>query len=558
MGLGLVINENIVMQFFLWDYLKTALFNTTEMWIGFASNDLVQFRGFLIEIERKEYQVSCHPEEQLCHNGYGCLDPALVCNAILECIDGSDEWFCDYCPNTTITIQQDEVIEIISPFYPSYYPDGVDCFWFVKHEIPNGYLVVSFLTVSLHFEGDVLTIGIGDKIQDSAVIFRLSGSAAPRIATVNDSEVWIRFTTNLVGQVNVIGFNLRIEWMDVFLSCNEDEFLCHTGYGCLEQSLVCDSQPQCVDKSDENGCDLCGDAHLDIGSLTSFNLTSPRYPHQYPLPQDCLWMLTAPKDSIVAVEFIHLDTGVDYDKLFIAPVETIIMFDYDGYFDGVYHLYTGILTPRALVITQMQFQIAWDPSVWSLTSNTGFALYISLKNTTGTCDKDDFVCPIQLGLMCLFATQKCDGRSLCPDDRDEQNCGRCGVKNIYLDQTELQFNMTSPGFPASYYPNLECKWTILADDPNLIVIYIKEFQLERGFDFITFGNGDEFGRETIGSLTGKVKVSTITSSASVMWIAFETDDTGHMNGYRFELAQASSKNLEYRRQDLHLKRKLMP
>ena len=132
--------------------------------------------------------------------------------------------------------------------------------------------------------------------------------------------------------------------------------------------------------------DLCGDEQLYLGIMTSFNLTSPRYPRQYPLTQDCLWILTTPKDNIAMVEFLHVDTGLDYDKLFIAPIDTKLIFDTDGYFEGVYLLYTGTITPRALVVTEMQFQIAWDPTVWSLTSNTGFALHISLESTSnGTC-----------------------------------------------------------------------------------------------------------------------------------------------------------------------------
>ena len=36
--------------------------------------------------------------------------------------------------------------------------------------------------------------------------------------------------------------------------CESDEFLCESGYGCLSKELVCDSIPQCLHRSDENGC----------------------------------------------------------------------------------------------------------------------------------------------------------------------------------------------------------------------------------------------------------------------------------------------------------------
>ena len=94
-------------------------------------------------------------------------------------------------------------------------------------------------------------------------------------------------------------------------------------------------------------------------------------------------MVVNPSSASVKLEFVHLDTGLDYDKLYIAPLETEIMFDYDGYFEGIYLLYTGGITPKSLVVRLSKFQIAWDPSVWSLTSNTGFALRLSLNASNG-------------------------------------------------------------------------------------------------------------------------------------------------------------------------------
>ena len=37
---------------------------------------------------------------------------------------------------------------------------------------------------------------------------------------------------------------------------------------------------------------------------------------------------------------------------------------------------------------------------------------------------EDFECPMSIGSMCLNADQKCDGRPLCPNDFDEQGCGK--------------------------------------------------------------------------------------------------------------------------------------
>ena len=106
-----------------------------------------------------------------------------------------------------------EAVDVTSPFYPLYYPDGIDCFWRVTSEQLSGFLVISFLTVSLHYGDDFLTIGVGNEIIDSAVILRLTGNAAPRIVTVEDHELWLRLTTNLWGQIS-IGVWLQIKWRD--------------------------------------------------------------------------------------------------------------------------------------------------------------------------------------------------------------------------------------------------------------------------------------------------------------------------------------------------------
>ena len=118
----------------------------------------------------------------------------------------------EYCTNKTITVDT-EIVDVTSPFYPLYYPDGVDCFWRVTTDQLSGFLVISFETVSLHYGDDFLTIGVGNEIKDSAVILRLTGNAAPRIVTVKDHELWLRLTTNLWGQIS-IGFWLQIEWRD--------------------------------------------------------------------------------------------------------------------------------------------------------------------------------------------------------------------------------------------------------------------------------------------------------------------------------------------------------
>ena len=117
--------------------------------------------------------------------------------------------------------------------------------------------------------------------------------------------------------------------------------------------------------------------------------------------------------------------------------------------------------------------------------------------------------------------------------------GSCGPRNIFPDLTNV-LNFTSPGFPSQYPPNLECLWHIFAVDNKVNVLRIRSFDLERGFDELTIGDGNEAGKNEIARLTGQVKVRTVTSGSSTMWMMMSTDKTGQMSGFYLEIGQLQS------------------
>ena len=100
--------------------------------------------------------------------------------------------------------------------------------------------------------------------------------------------------------------------------------------------------------------------------------------------------------------------------------------------------------------------------------------------------------------------------------------------------------MTSPYSPYPYPPNLDCHWVVVAADSLLVVVHIKMLDMETGFDYVTFGNGGEYGVAEIGRLTGTTKMRTITSAESKMWITMMTDNTGNLLGFMFELEEIAS------------------
>ena len=121
----------------------------------------------------------------------------------------------EICPNKTLTIGREKV-DVTSPQYPFHYSSNLDCFWHITSEQSSGNLVITFMAVKLQDGGDFLTIGIGNEIIDSAVILKLSGNSAPRIATIEESAFWLRFRSNSMSQISCDGFWVQIEWQESY------------------------------------------------------------------------------------------------------------------------------------------------------------------------------------------------------------------------------------------------------------------------------------------------------------------------------------------------------
>ncbi|KTG03943.1 hypothetical protein cypCar_00030355 [Cyprinus carpio] len=54
--------------------------------------------------------------------------------------------------------------------------------------------------------------------------------------------------------------------------------------------------------------------------------------------------------------------------------------------------------------------------------------------------------------------------------------------------------ITSPNFPVQYDNNSNCTWIITASDPSKVIkLIFEEFDLERGYDTLTVGDGAVIG-----------------------------------------------------------------
>ena len=87
-----------------------------------------------------------------------------------------------------------------------------------------------------------------------------------------------------------------------------------------------------------------------------------------------------------------------------------------------------------------------------------------------------------------------------------KHTGLCGVININIEDGQIH-NFTSPGYPLFYPNNFLCEWFITAsDEDTVILVHVNFFDIERGYDFLRFGNKHNVRNRSslIAELTGKL------------------------------------------------------
>ena len=114
--------------------------------------------------------------------------------------------------------------------------------------------------------------------------------------------------------------------------------------------------------------------------------------------------------------------------------------------------------------------------------------------------------------------------------------GQCGARNIYLVDNQER-NLTSPGYPEKYGDDIDCEWKVTALDAPNILVSVFAFDVERGYDFFMIGNTHnvENTSTTIALLTGVIKLRTLTSTGSQLWMRFKSDRSGRRQGFVLQL-----------------------
>ncbi|XP_044127238.1 embryonic protein UVS.2-like [Bufo gargarizans] len=228
-------------------------------------------------------------------------------------------------------------------------------------------------------------------------------------------------------------------------------------------------------------CNVCANLlNEKNGSLTSAN-----YPSAYPNNASCVWLIRTPSDQ-VALNFVAFDVQSSPNCI-----------------SDYIRIYDGPTKRDPLVLDRTCGTVLIPPIIAS--TNQLLVEFSSDSSGTG------------VGFTASYSSVQCGGTFYTP--------GR---------------NVTSPGYPNSYGPNMNCIYTITAPIRKKISFKVADFQTEASqyciYDYLEIQDGSNWK----GPFCGNYKIPSFISQGNSLWLRFVSDDRTQFRGF-----QASYKFGEY-------------
>ncbi len=114
------------------------------------------------------------------------------------------------CGDENIELRSGSTSTILSPLYPSNYPNMFTCTWFVTSATESKRPVVEFIVFTTELASDILHIGEGNTFNTTLV--SLSGFSAPKKVVSRTVVLWLRFESDQ--GISDKGFNISLYLVD--------------------------------------------------------------------------------------------------------------------------------------------------------------------------------------------------------------------------------------------------------------------------------------------------------------------------------------------------------
>ncbi|XP_069805659.1 embryonic protein UVS.2-like [Dendropsophus ebraccatus] len=210
------------------------------------------------------------------------------------------------------------------------------------------------------------------------------------------------------------------------------------------------------------------------------NFTSTNFPSTYPNNANCLWLIRTPAGQ-VALQFGTFD---------VQPSSSCTS-DYLRIYDGPSKS-SPVLLDRTCGKGQVPLMVA--------SSNQMLVEFVSDKDTPA------------VGFSATYVAIQCGG--------------------AYYAASKT---FSSPGYPVSYYSNLDCGWIIAAPAGYKITLIIRDFAIESqstcSYDYLAVFDGPSITSPLIGKYCSLTPPSLV-STGSYMLIRFHSDSSVQLRGFQ--------------------------
>ncbi|XP_072033776.1 uncharacterized protein [Amphiura filiformis] len=250
---------------------------------------------------------------------------------------------------------------------------------------------------------------------------------------------------------------------------------------------------------------VCGS--IQTISSTSGVITSPQYPSNYPDLADCDWTIQGTQGSYITLMFTDFD---------VEPANSQGLCSYDE-----------------LKVTEGALDN--DPVLGSLCGSEIPSLVTSSGNTMGLHFTSGNTI-VSTGFRAVYSIiQPVATQSPVTTPAQPIQCG--GTLSA------ISGAILSPRYPQNYPINIECTWIIQAQSGFVVSAEFLYFDLEEAnsglclFDSLEIRDGGSVSSPVLSSSCGSTIPASVTSSGTLLWVRFKSDDMDSRTGFKLTYQQ---------------------